>query len=191
MTPHSEELSLVAGEVLRDRKQKTDQLFSSLYSDLRKLALRQMRREPAAHSWHPTLLVNELYLELLKNKAFDNSQPGEETRQEFLALSGFLMKRLLILHSRPLRHRAVQVGQEWLSVLPADDRDPGSLAFVEEILSRIEQIDPRLRTVVEMKVFQGESTDEIAARLGCSVRTVGSLWSFSRRWLESELDSAR
>ena len=45
--------------------------------------------------------------------------------------------------------------------------------------------------LVCVTVFQGESTDEIAARLGCSVRTVGSLWSFSRRWLESELDSAR
>jgi DNA-directed RNA polymerase specialized sigma24 family protein len=43
-----------------------------------------------------------------------------------------------------------------------------------------------LRTVVEMKVFEGLTGEEIARRLGCSRGTVSNCWSFAQRWLEEE-----
>jgi RNA polymerase sigma factor (sigma-70 family) len=58
---------------------------------------------------------------------------------------------------------------------------------VEEALSRLAAIDPKFRTIVEMKVFEGLNVDEIAAQLGCSPRTVANYWHFAKHWLQREL----
>src|SRR5262245_17100459 len=100
-----------------------------------------MRREAAGHSWQPTLLVNELYLELLKNKALDASNFTPDQRSAFLGLAGFLMNRLLILHSRPMRERVAEVGESAIAELPAVTPSPESLQRVEDLLSRIEAVD--------------------------------------------------
>ena len=69
---------------------------------------------------------------------------------------------------------------------------PGnSLEDVEEALSRLAEVNPRLRAVVEMKVFEGLTGDEIAQRLGCTRRTVSNSWSVARRWLQEEWAAAR
>jgi RNA polymerase sigma factor (TIGR02999 family) len=171
------------------RKDVADDLFQWLYPELRRMAARHMRSESAGHSWQPTLLVNELYLELLKNKTLDAAEFDESRKAAFLGLAGFLMKRLLIAHSRPLRQRVQQVGETHIASLPAALPDPESLQGVESLLERLGAIDPRLRTVVELRVFEGRSHEEIAETLGCSVRSVGGHWSFARRWLEKELKS--
>ena len=44
-----------------------------------------------------------------------------------------------------------------------------------------------LRQVVEMKVFEGLSRDEIATRMGCSLRTVARHWEFARHWLRDAM----
>ena len=151
------------------------------------MAARRMRQEPAGHSWQPTLLVNELYLELLKNKALDAGGFDGRQKAAFLGLAGFLMRRLLIAHSRPLREHVSEVTEGVADTLPSGMPDPENLQVVENLLARLAQIDPRHRTVVEMRAFEGKSHEEIAAQLGCTVRTVGNYWSFARRWLEKEL----
>jgi RNA polymerase sigma factor (TIGR02999 family) len=169
------------------RKGAADELFQWLYPELKRLAASRMRREGAGHSWQPTLLVNELYLELLKNKALDGARFTPEQRSAFLGLAGFLMNRLLIVHSRPLREKVTEVGENAVAELPATMPTPESLQIVENLLSRIGEVDPKLRAVVEMRVFEGKAHEEIAASLGCTARTVRSYWSFARRWLEKEL----
>jgi DNA-directed RNA polymerase specialized sigma24 family protein len=62
---------------------------------------------------------------------------------------------------------------------------------VEVALSRLGAIDPKFRTVVEMRVFEGLTGDEIAARLGCSPRSIATYWSFAKRWLQNELADSR
>ncbi len=170
-------------------KQTIGQLFQSLYPELRRMATARMRRERAGHSWQPTLLVNELYLELMKLKPQGGNGPQIADRAAFLGLAGFLMKRLLILHGRPLRQRADHVSvDDWaepMTTVPS----PESLQFVEALLAKIEGVDPKLRTVVELRVFEGQSYGEIAGVLQCSTRTVGSYWAFARRMIETELTS--
>jgi RNA polymerase sigma factor (sigma-70 family) len=61
-----------------------------------------------------------------------------------------------------------------------------ALEEVDDALARLAAIDARFRTVVEMRVFEGLTSDEIASRLDCSRRTVASYWNFARRWLEKE-----
>jgi RNA polymerase sigma factor (sigma-70 family) len=62
-----------------------------------------------------------------------------------------------------------------------------SLVEVEQLLTRLHMIDPELRAVVEMKVFEGLSREEIAERLGCSVRTVARHWDFAQQFLQQAL----
>jgi RNA polymerase sigma factor (TIGR02999 family) len=166
-------------------------LMEVLYPELRRLAASKMRGERAGHSWQPTLLVNELYLELVKRKALGGesggASGGKDERAQFLALAGFLMHRLLILHSRPLRQRTRREDIAELEHLPAREPESEVLQAVEDALSRLERVDPKMRTVVEMRVFEGMTSEEIAAQLGCSARSVGTYWSFARRWLETHL----
>ena len=61
-----------------------------------------------------------------------------------------------------------------------------ALAQIEDLLERLQKLDPRLRTVVELRVFEGKTADETAAAMECSPRSVHKFWSFARRWLASE-----
>jgi RNA polymerase sigma factor (TIGR02999 family) len=165
-----------------------DRLVELLYPELRKLAVAKMKGERAEHTWQPTLLVNELYLALVKVRALGGGGAAAEEKSAFLGLAGHLMKRLLIDHARPLYRRAEKTP---LGDLPSQVR-PGveDAQYVEESLARLAVIDPRLRSVIEMRVFEGLTGDEIAEQLNCSPRTVANLWTFARRWLAKELASA-
>jgi RNA polymerase sigma factor (TIGR02999 family) len=165
-----------------------DSLFEKLYPELRRLAAAKMRRESQGHTWQPTVLVNELYLELRKCRALGGEAgQNEEERATFLGLAGFLMQRLLILHSRPLRQRSDHTDPEALELLPSSQPGVDTLQFVDGLLTRLEEIDPKLRQVTELWVFEGLNQEQIAARLGCSARTVRTHWAFARDWLKSQL----
>jgi RNA polymerase sigma factor (TIGR02999 family) len=166
-------------------KTAANQLVELLYPELRRLAASKMKGERAGHTWQPTLLVNELYLAMVKIKALGGNSGGdEEEKAAFLGLAGLLMKRLLIDHSRPLYRRAQKVELlEGANVVPSAE----SLHTVEAVLARLAAIDANLRTVVEMRVFEGWTGDEIAQTLGCSPRTIANYWIFAKRWLEKEL----
>jgi RNA polymerase sigma factor (TIGR02999 family) len=174
-------------EFRKGDKAAANQLIELLYPELRRLAAAKMRGERKDHTWQPTLLVNELYLALVKIKALGGGSnlAVDQEKAAFLGLAGHLMKRLLIDHARPLYRRAEKVAfQEGPNLIPAGAE---SLRFVEEALSRLAAIDPKFRTVIEMRVFEGLTGDEIAKQLGCSPRTVASYWAFAKRWLEKEL----
>jgi RNA polymerase sigma factor (TIGR02999 family) len=163
-----------------------NQLVELLYPELRRLAAAKMRGERSEHTWQPTLLVNELYLALVKIKALRGMGTGaDQEKAAFLGLAGHMMKRLLIEHSRPLYRRAEKIELRERPDLVQSSAE--SLHFVEEALSRLAAIDPKLRTVTEMRVFEGLTGDEIAIHLGCSPRTVANYWAFAKRWLQKEL----
>ncbi len=71
------------------------------------------------------------------------------------------MKRLLIHHARPLASKAERVPL-WDDLRPESNE---SLLEVESLLGRLESIKPMVRRVVEMKVFEGHTAEEIAADL--------------------------
>ncbi len=171
----------------RGEEGSAGRLMEVLYPELRRLAATKMRGERAGHSWQPTMLVNELYLDLVKRKSLGGELDGENQRAQFLGLAGFLMHRLLIMHSRSLRQRTPREDAGELERL--ETREPGSegLQVVEDALSRLETIDPKMRAVVEMRVFEGMTSEEIAAQLGCSARSVGTYWAFAKRWLETHM----
>src|ERR1051326_5697808 len=135
-------------------REAVNELIEDLYPELRRLAAARMRRERPGHTLQPTALVHELYLELAKARASGagNADPPDDKRQ-FIGFGGVLVMRLLIHHARPLYRRVEKLGVE-AADLP---REPSAdnLAELEDLLRRLESIDPHLRAVVEMKVFEG------------------------------------
>ena len=94
------------------------------------------------------------------------------------------MKRLLIHHARPLSKQAPRVALP--EELPFEANT--DLVEIDDLLSRLAEVKPEIRSVVEMKVFHGMTADEIAERLGCATVSVNRYWQFARRWLRDELE---
>src|SRR5262252_449446 len=107
------------------------QLIELFYPELKRLAARHLRGERKEHSWQPTLLVNELYLELIKIKALHpKSEDRQNEKAAFVALAGQIMKRLLIQHARPLSSKAQKV-PVWEGLCLEGD---GGIVEVEDLL---------------------------------------------------------
>jgi RNA polymerase sigma factor (TIGR02999 family) len=181
-----EAISKLMSEFRAGDSQAAGQLIEMLYPELKRMAESQMRQEWRENSWQPTLLVNVLYLEVMKIRGLPGREGGAgDDKAAFLALAARVMKRLLIHHARPLSRKANKV--------PIDDAkladSETSIVEVEDMLSRIGEVKPEIRAVVELKVFQGLTADEIAERMGCAPITVHRHWSFARKWLEKELVS--
>ena len=165
---------------------KLVQLF---YPELRRLASARMQHEHSNHTWQPTVLVNELYLELIRMKSLpaDPARGGDD-KDAFFGLAAFLMRRLLVHHARRLPKRVTKVEIDETSKVASGEQ---SLREIEDLLSRLGAIDPTLRAVVEMKAFEGLTREEIAQRLGCSVRTIARHWEFAQHWLQHALAATR
>jgi DNA-directed RNA polymerase specialized sigma24 family protein len=110
--------------------------------------------------------VNERYLELIKIKALPPDAERGDGKAAFFSLVAFLMRRLLIHHSLPQQAKAVKVELDDSAASPGVE----SVAEIEVALSRLNTIRPRLRAIVELKVLEGMTLDEVA-----------------RQWLQKEL----
>lgn len=166
-------------------RQATNELVEIFYPELRRLANARMRSERHEHSWQPTLLVNELYLELIKKKALPapDADTYGNSKATFFGLAALVMRRLLIQHARPLAAKAVKVTLEDCALHSGLEE----VTDIESALSRLSAIRPRLRSIVELKVFEGMTLQEIADKLSCSTATVTREWNFTRHWLQEEL----
>jgi RNA polymerase sigma factor (TIGR02999 family) len=165
-----------------------ERLTEIFYGDLRRLAARKMQSEGPGHTLQPTALVNELFLELVKIKQLQSSVhgPGRE-KADFMSLAAHIMHRLLIHHARPLSKQAIRLPlQEDARAAAAEAR----LHELDDLLAKLGQVDAKLRTVVELKVFEGLSNEEIAARMNWGLRTVVRHWAYARSWLEEKLVGA-
>ena len=180
-----ETVSALMARLRQGDHQAVRQLFTLLYPELRRLAAIRMSRERIGHSWQPTALVNELYLELLKIRSLKGGDAPEKEKEAFFRLSAFLMRRLLIHHARPLYRSMQKVDLDDADL--SGEPDSETLADIENALDRLEAINPSLRAVVELRVFEGHTGSEIAEQLGCSLKTVNRHWAFAQHWLHDAL----
>jgi RNA polymerase sigma-70 factor (ECF subfamily) len=182
----SESVDRLMAELRGGSPEAAGKLVEIFYPELRRLASVRMIGERSNHTWQPTVLVNELYLELARIKALPaDSILEKDEKDAFFGLAAFLMRRLLVHHARPLQKRVSRV--EIDEAVGLSNSGEQSLCEIENVLDRLGAIDPKLRAVVEMKAFEGLSREEIAQRLGCSVRTVARHWEFAQHWLQQAI----
>ncbi len=155
-----------------------------VHAELRQMARRHMRRERADHTLQVTALVNECYLRLPEAQ-----RVRWQDRAHFLAWASRLMRRILVDFARD--REAAKRGAGAVR-LPLDDAlaapAPGhDLVALDDALAALAEIDDRKSRVVELRFFGGLNTDEVAAALGVSAKTVLRDWQLAKMWLLQEL----
>jgi RNA polymerase sigma factor (TIGR02999 family) len=176
----------------RGAPEALDQLLPLVYSELRRIAHRQLAAEPTGHTLSTTALVHEAYFRFAREDRAEWSN-----RPQFFAIAARIMRRVLVDYAR--RHWAQRrggVSQQWVPLEEADDA--GSLAVasraddliaLDEALERLAAVDARLGRVVECRFFGGLTEAETAEALGISQRTVARDWLMARGWLYRELQN--
>ena len=152
MPPAPDTVARLMADFRKGDKAAANSLVELLYPELRKLAAAKMRGERTEHTWQPTLLVNELYLALVKIKALGNGGAPIE-KAAFLGLAGHVMKHLLIDHARPLYRRAEKIQLHDMPDLVSSGHGECAIRRTNALASGA--IDPKLRSVIEMRVFEG------------------------------------
>lgn len=170
-----------------------EELYNWVYSELKRIAIRQLRREHGNHVIQPTTLVNEAWLRL-------GAQGGRkwEDRTHFLAFAAIAMRNILVdaARRRQTQKRASPGIEEFTDALMADpsslDADRATVFYLDldRALKKLHSIDPKQVQVVELRFFGGMTDEEAAEYLGVSSRTVKRIWRRAKAWLHGELKSS-
>lgn len=185
-------LGILAPISFRERPMSTGsgsvngQLFASLYSDLRDLAERQLRRSSGVPI-SATTLLHEAYLGMSDNQAVFPD------RARFIGYAARVMRGLIIDLVR--ERRALKRGSEFhITQLPTEINAPTAddveLTKLSEALDELATHDPRLAEVVDLKYFCGFTFEDIAAQRGTSKRTVQRDWEKARVLLFQQMKDA-
>ena len=169
----------------RGDRQAMDRLLPMVYSELHRIAARQMRHERADHTLNATALVHEVYLKLM-----DQNQVSWQNRAHFFAIAARAMRQVLISYAR--KHNAEKRGGGAPNTL-LDGKEialserADELIALDEALTRLAGFDERLAQVVEYRFFGGLTIEETAAVLDVSTMTVKRDWNKAKAWLYREL----
>ena len=169
-------------------------LFTSLYSDLCRLARREMRRTGVFEDLTAGTLVHEAWLDISRRPSL-----AFQDDNKFLAYAARTMRGLVIDLLRK-RHAMKRGGGLVITSLdahtdshlaePHAPDNPELLQNMSEALDELSVLEPELANVVELKFFSGFKLAEIAAMRGVSARTVQRQWVRARLLLYRELKDA-
>ncbi len=162
-----------------------DQLFLSIYDQLRELAARRLAKEIPGQTLQATALVHEAYIRLIDT---DNVQEWN-SRGHFFAAVARAMRRILIDNARRKRAqirggdmRRVEISEEhWIS-----RATPEQIASIDESLSRLSEEDPEVAKLVELRLFADMPLEEAGRCLGMSRAKAYRLWRYARARLLAE-----
>jgi len=162
-----------------------DELVPLVHQELRRLARRHMFGERPGHSLQSTALVNEAYLRLVNSRAVN-----WQNRAHFFAISSQLMRRILVDYARAKRYQKrgggamnITLDEAWMG-LAEKGRD---IVALDDALTALAEVDPRMSKVVELRFFGGLSVKETAEVLKVSSDTVMRDWRLAKAWLAREM----
>jgi RNA polymerase sigma-70 factor, ECF subfamily len=187
MHPMSLDITALLAGVGTGNRDAEEHLIAGVYRALHRMAARHMRRERPDHTLQPTALVHEAYVRLL-------GQHGGrwENRAHFFGVAAQVMRRILVDHARK-RKTARRGGGQWRVSLDGDPAlctlQADALIALDEALTRLGELDPRQRRIVELRFFAGLTEEEIGRILGVTSRTVKRDWRVAKAWLYNELTS--
>jgi RNA polymerase sigma factor (TIGR02999 family) len=166
-------------------REALDRLVPFVYEELRKIAHRELRRERPGGTIQTTALVHEAYLRLV-----DQKRARVESRNHFLSLAAQMMRRVLVDEARRRGAGKRGANAPRLSLEDVDLPDSprhDDLVALDDALTRLEQLDPSLSRLVEMRYFGGLSLEESADVLRISKTSAWRDWQVARAWLYDAL----
>jgi RNA polymerase sigma factor (TIGR02999 family) len=162
-----------------------DALFAALYSELHRLAKRQLARRGGGVTIGATTLLHEAYLDICGRDGAVFPDRGH-----FMAYAARVMRGLIIDYARS-RQAQKRGGRFEITSLGSQDVGPvvdeKELARISDGLDELAAVDPLLAQVVDLKFFCGFSFAEIGALRGVSERTVQRQWEKARIYLHRTL----
>ncbi len=162
-----------------------DRLFHLVYTELHARARSQRRRSWSLNTLDTTALVHESYLKLI-----GQSNVVWLDHTHFLAVASTAMRHIIINYAQ--RNQTNKRGGDWQRVTldeacSQDKLCSDSLIAIEQALSQLDTVDPRLARIVEYRFFGGLSEKEIASVLKVTERTVRREWRKAKALLASSL----
>jgi RNA polymerase sigma factor (TIGR02999 family) len=169
--------------------QDPEALLERVYEDLRKKAAAYLRRESPGHTLQPTALANEAWSRLVQQTRVHWKNEGH-----VMAVAAQAMRRILVDHAR--KKRSHKRGEGWQRVdldskIIAPEEEAEDLLLVDRGIDELREQDSRLAETVELKIFTGLSSAEIAEVRDVSKRTVERDWRVAQAWLRSWLIAHR
>jgi len=174
-------ISILIGAAEQGDFVAAEQLFAMLYSELHRMAKRQLSRSIPV-TLGATTLLHQTYLDMAARGG-----PSFPDQPRFMAYAARVMRGLIIDHARNRRAQK-RGGQFHITSFPVDGAeknamDDGALVKLGEALDALAKIDPELAEVVDLKFFCGFSFTEIAAMRQLSERTIQRRWEKARIYL--------
>lgn len=152
-----------------------------VYEDLKKIARNQLSKWRPGQTLNTTALVHEGYAKLADAAALEWVD-----RRHYFAIAAQAMRQIVVDYARGLfahkrQHLKADVD---LDRLPDDGPQRAEqVALVDQLLERLEALDPEMVRIVECRFFAAYTLDETAEALGISRRTVQRKWERARAWL--------
>lgn len=165
-----------------------DHLFTALYSELHRMAKRELARNAFPMSLGATTLLHQAYLDFAGRDSF-GSFPD---KPRFMGYASRVMRGLIIDHART-RHAQKRGGCFEITSFDTESgnaEEPVNVRELTEIsdaLDDLGKIEPELAVIVDLKFFCGFSFGEIASMQGISERTVQRDWEKARIFLHRVL----
>jgi RNA polymerase sigma factor (TIGR02999 family) len=178
-------ISSLIGAVEKGDSAAADALFSSLYSELHRLAKLELARRGSTASLSVTTLLHEAYLDIA---AREGSRFPDRPR--FMGYAARVMRGLIIDHARS--RNAIKRGAEFeITSLKTDAGenpvDAKELSSISDALDQLAKVEPKLAELVDLKFFCGLSFAEIAALENLSERTIQRKWEKARIYLHRNI----
>jgi RNA polymerase sigma factor (TIGR02999 family) len=169
----------------RGDRRASEKLFVTLYSELHRVAKRELGRRGGSVSLGATTLLHEAYLAMAAR-----GEPSFPDRLRFIGYAARVMRRLIIDHAR---ERQAQKRGGLFEITSLDTNavensvDHRKLSEIGDALDELGKVEPSLAEIVDLKFFCGLSFGEIAAMRDVSERTVQRNWERARVYLHRKI----
>ncbi len=165
-----------------------DEMYAASYRELRHMARVRLSHGGRNTVLDTTALVHESYLRLAKAKGL-----AFEDRLRFMVYAGRVMRSVIVdlVRERQTERRGGEFAHLTLSTQLGEQLAAGEgereILRVHDALEALEQLDPRMARVVEMRYFAGMTEVEVAQALQVTERTVRRDWSQAKLFLAEAL----
>ncbi len=184
------EITRLIEQAQQGDRQASEALFAALYDELKRLARYQVNGSNAP--MQATSLVHEAYCKLARGAAL-----AINDRQHFYATAARVMRQVVLdaVRARDAQRRGghfQMVALDTLALNGAAAEQPGEdVLIMDAALSELEQRDPDLARLVELRFYGGLDLSEISALIERSESSLKRDWRRARAFLYARIAEER